>query len=319
MSLVRPFRVPATSFLRDVGFLTFAVAYALLIMIDGLIELWEAVGMVIIYCIYVLFVALGSQNSQSGLLVLSIEADCEALGEENNLADHSDLTLGQYHLIHLKSQSYIIHSSPTICCPEPNVHPKAKQAVNLNISSLGGLIPRCPTTEAANERTSLLPSTSDPAPSRKPILIRSTTSSSLTATSQPSNLSYSTQEFNLRPPSLRPSLLSALGYQPTLDERPLSQFLQIPHSNHRNRSRSLLQPPNRPRPSYGRSDSTPISPSKPSPHSSSLFPLPSQSGSSSFDSSSGQNSVMNDQCLCPIPPDSVSSSSGCSSWVCHPF
>lgn len=60
MTIVRPFRVPRHSFLRDVGFFTFAIAFILYIIHDGQIVRWEASALIFLYLAYVLVVALGS-------------------------------------------------------------------------------------------------------------------------------------------------------------------------------------------------------------------------------------------------------------------
>lgn len=60
MTLIRPFRVPRHSFLRDVGFFAFAVAFTIVILWDGDIKAWEAGAMIGLYCFYVFVVAMGS-------------------------------------------------------------------------------------------------------------------------------------------------------------------------------------------------------------------------------------------------------------------
>lgn len=60
MCLIHPFRIPAHTFLRDVGFFALAVLCTLAILWDGYIHAWEATAMVILYVAYVLFVAGGS-------------------------------------------------------------------------------------------------------------------------------------------------------------------------------------------------------------------------------------------------------------------
>lgn len=67
MALITPFRVQRRTFLRDVGFFTVAVTLTLCILYDQHIHLWEALLMVGLYVIYVLFVAVGSwwENRQA--------------------------------------------------------------------------------------------------------------------------------------------------------------------------------------------------------------------------------------------------------------
>lgn len=60
MTLIRPFRVPRHSFLRDVGFFTLAVLFTLGILWDGEILAWEAAAMVALYVCYVIVVAVGT-------------------------------------------------------------------------------------------------------------------------------------------------------------------------------------------------------------------------------------------------------------------
>lgn len=60
MCLIQPFRVARHTFLRDVGFFTVAITLTLLILWDSHIHLWEALGMVGLYVIYVIYVAVGS-------------------------------------------------------------------------------------------------------------------------------------------------------------------------------------------------------------------------------------------------------------------
>lgn len=60
MCLIQPFRVARHTFLRDVGFFTVAITLTLLILWDSHIHLWEALGMVGLYIVYVMIVAIGS-------------------------------------------------------------------------------------------------------------------------------------------------------------------------------------------------------------------------------------------------------------------
>lgn len=56
MALVRPFRVAKRSFVRDVGFFIFAVAFSMVFVANGKLELWECAVMVGFYIFYVVFV-----------------------------------------------------------------------------------------------------------------------------------------------------------------------------------------------------------------------------------------------------------------------
>ncbi|GAA5949834.1 hypothetical protein JCM21900_004217 [Sporobolomyces salmonicolor] len=60
MALITPFRVSARTFLRDVGFFTLAVLLTLGILWDSHLHLWEALLMVGLYIVYVLYVGIGS-------------------------------------------------------------------------------------------------------------------------------------------------------------------------------------------------------------------------------------------------------------------
>ncbi|CEQ41917.1 SPOSA6832_03684, partial [Sporobolomyces salmonicolor] len=60
MALITPFRVSARTFLRDVGFFTLAVLLTLGILWDSHLHLWEALLMVGLYVVYVLYVGIGS-------------------------------------------------------------------------------------------------------------------------------------------------------------------------------------------------------------------------------------------------------------------
>jgi solute carrier family 24 (sodium/potassium/calcium exchanger), member 6 len=60
IAVIRPFKVPKVSFLRDVGFFTVAVSILLTIAHDGTIHGWEAALMVLLYVVYVFVVVFGS-------------------------------------------------------------------------------------------------------------------------------------------------------------------------------------------------------------------------------------------------------------------
>lgn len=60
MALITPFRVARHTFLRDVGFFTLAVLLTLTILYDSHIHLWEALTMVGLYIVYVVYVGVGS-------------------------------------------------------------------------------------------------------------------------------------------------------------------------------------------------------------------------------------------------------------------
>ncbi|KAK9369396.1 Sodium/calcium exchanger protein-domain-containing protein [Lipomyces kononenkoae] len=56
MAIICPFTVDWDSFLRELGFFTVAVAFAMFCLQDGSIALWECTAMVILYLAYVVFV-----------------------------------------------------------------------------------------------------------------------------------------------------------------------------------------------------------------------------------------------------------------------
>lgn len=56
MAIICPFSVNKASFLRDLGFFTVAVAFAMYCLQDGYIALWECAAMVAFYFTYVIFV-----------------------------------------------------------------------------------------------------------------------------------------------------------------------------------------------------------------------------------------------------------------------
>ena len=56
MALVRPFKVARRSFVRDVGFFIIAIAFSMVFVANGSLELWECATMVGYYVFYVLFV-----------------------------------------------------------------------------------------------------------------------------------------------------------------------------------------------------------------------------------------------------------------------
>ena len=56
MALVRPFKVARRSFLRDVGFFIVAIAFSMIFVANGKLELWECATMVGFYVFYVIVV-----------------------------------------------------------------------------------------------------------------------------------------------------------------------------------------------------------------------------------------------------------------------
>ena len=56
MARVRPFKVARKSFVRDVGMFAIAVAFSMGFLSDGYLHLWECIGMVIFYFLYVVIV-----------------------------------------------------------------------------------------------------------------------------------------------------------------------------------------------------------------------------------------------------------------------
>ncbi|KAK9487002.1 Sodium/calcium exchanger protein-domain-containing protein [Lipomyces starkeyi] len=56
MAIICPFTVNWGSFLRELGFFTVAVAFAMYCLQDGRIALWECTAMVVFYLVYVIFV-----------------------------------------------------------------------------------------------------------------------------------------------------------------------------------------------------------------------------------------------------------------------
>lgn len=60
MCIIKPFRVHAKPFLRDIGFFTVAVSLLLGILWDGVIKSWEAGVLIALYVTYVLVVVVGT-------------------------------------------------------------------------------------------------------------------------------------------------------------------------------------------------------------------------------------------------------------------
>lgn len=92
LPFIRPFQVPARSFLRDVSFLGIAVGYSLFIMMDGIIHLWEASGLILLYLIYVVVVVIeswqtGQEIHSSDGFVFSIDPD-DAVTSQKVGKDH---------------------------------------------------------------------------------------------------------------------------------------------------------------------------------------------------------------------------------------
>ena len=60
MCIVKSFEVNKAHFVRDVGFFTAAVVVLIVVLFDGLLHLWEALLLVILYLCYVAVVVVGS-------------------------------------------------------------------------------------------------------------------------------------------------------------------------------------------------------------------------------------------------------------------
>ena len=56
MAIVRPFKVGKKSFVRDVSFFTVSILFGLFFLLDGRIQMWECVVMIMFYLCYVMFV-----------------------------------------------------------------------------------------------------------------------------------------------------------------------------------------------------------------------------------------------------------------------
>lgn len=56
MAIIRPFKVAKKSFIRDVAFFTIAVAFSMVFLANGSLELWECAVMVLLYIFYVIMV-----------------------------------------------------------------------------------------------------------------------------------------------------------------------------------------------------------------------------------------------------------------------
>lgn len=85
MALITPFRVSRRTFLRDVGFFSIAVTLTLAILYDQYIHLWEALLMVGLYAIYVIYVAIGSWWERRNAEKKRLKADAEGESEEADL------------------------------------------------------------------------------------------------------------------------------------------------------------------------------------------------------------------------------------------
>ncbi|GAA6009391.1 hypothetical protein JCM11491_004304 [Sporobolomyces phaffii] len=92
MALISPFRVARHTFLRDVGFFTLATLLTLAILYDSHIHLWEALTMVALYVVYVLYVALG------GWYHARREDRHNRLRDARNEYDHRERHLGALDL-----------------------------------------------------------------------------------------------------------------------------------------------------------------------------------------------------------------------------
>jgi solute carrier family 24 (sodium/potassium/calcium exchanger), member 6 len=64
MALIKPFKVNRGPFLRDVGFFTAAVVLLLTVLFDGIIKVWEAGLLVLLYVSYVAVVVVTSMYAK---------------------------------------------------------------------------------------------------------------------------------------------------------------------------------------------------------------------------------------------------------------
>ena len=91
MAIVQPFKVDRGSFVRDVSFFIVAVAFSMVFLADGRLQLWESVVMICFYLVYVSFVILwhwgayhheqrkgAAQRNGDTALQRSIAGDAEA-------------------------------------------------------------------------------------------------------------------------------------------------------------------------------------------------------------------------------------------------
>lgn len=65
MAIVRPFKVGRKSFVRDVCFFMVSVVFGMVFLVDGKIEMWECIVMVLLYVFYVIFVVVWHWVSMS--------------------------------------------------------------------------------------------------------------------------------------------------------------------------------------------------------------------------------------------------------------
>lgn len=126
MVLVCPFRVPRHSFLRDVGFFTFAIAFVLYIIHDGRIVRWEATALIILYISYVFVVGFGTwwieRQHRRRELIRKVRNEYADDGEEiEPYQDDPDFPIqtGGY-----SPESVLLTSTTPIDSPRPNGSPR---------------------------------------------------------------------------------------------------------------------------------------------------------------------------------------------------
>ncbi|EGG03937.1 uncharacterized protein MELLADRAFT_89752 [Melampsora larici-populina 98AG31] len=126
MVLACPFRVPRHSFLRDVGFFTFAIAFVLYIIHDGRIVRWEATALIILYVTYVFVVGFGTwwieRQHRRRELIRKVRNEYADDGEEiEPYQDDPDFPIqpGGY-----SPESVLLTSTTPIGSPRPNGSPR---------------------------------------------------------------------------------------------------------------------------------------------------------------------------------------------------
>lgn len=96
MALVRPFKVPRKTFVRDVGFFAVAASFSMVFLADGHLNLWECAIMVAFYVFYVAFVLSWhwyfGQRSRRKLIDTTARSHFNAASLEDEVAEtyHDD-------------------------------------------------------------------------------------------------------------------------------------------------------------------------------------------------------------------------------------
>ena len=90
MALVRPFKVPRKTFVRDVGFFAVAASFSMVFLADGHLNLWECAVMIAFYVFYVAFVLVwhwyfGQRSKRK-------QIDATARGHFNTATSEDDIT-----------------------------------------------------------------------------------------------------------------------------------------------------------------------------------------------------------------------------------